>query len=154
MIKWVLLVVVLVSGGIMWLLVNHLENTPPDNAILERANVPGVVRVVHSYKDGVHRYTGEIKLPHSCYLVDKNIWTDLKLLDKVEIRLTTTDKMLDIAICSRFVTGYPFEVITEARESATMKLFVDGVERRTLIIESDWQSPQGTVINPDIKGPL
>ncbi len=117
-----------------------------DPTLLPPAQIINSVRVFHSHKDDIHRFTGQIKLPHSCFTVTSVVVQDPKIPNVVKLELTTKDNLLDQKFCSQFTTRYPFEVIADAPKDITTTLTVDGVNRPIQIVETDWVSPVGTTI--------
>ncbi|KKU79074.1 MAG: hypothetical protein UY04_C0018G0010 [Parcubacteria group bacterium GW2011_GWA2_47_7] len=145
MYKWIFLIVLIISGGILWLLytnIDKLEKTPGEVPV-SSANI---VRITHSFKDEVHRFTGEIKLPHSCYAIKTEIVPDSTKENALVISITSTDRMLAQSICMNLPTRYPFEVITEAPEDVNYELRVDGKILSIRVTEVDWASAEGTLL--------
>lgn len=104
--------------------------------------------IMHSFKDGIHLYRGEIRLPHSCYGVAVDARRDSEYPSRVIVALMTRDGMTDdLRMCLKIPTRYPFETIAEAPESATLILRIDGKEVPTRIIEAPWRSPKRSVTN-------
>lgn len=108
------------------------------------------VTLVHAFKDGVHRYSGSIKRPHSCYGVDVRSHRDPRNTSRILLELETQDNYRPGAYCSTIMTPYPFETIVEAPSGVTAKLTIDGVESPVAIIESEWQNARGTLLNAEL----
>ena len=146
MIKWLILIVLVLSGSILAFLYIDLQRMESDPTLLPPIEVTNSVRVFHSYKDDIHRFTGQIKLPHSCFTLETTAVQDHKILNEVKLELRTKDNILDQKFCSQFATRYPFEIIADAPKDITTTLTVDGVNRPIKMIETDWQSPVGTTV--------
>jgi hypothetical protein len=146
MFKWIIISALIIAGGILGYIRYSFMNTPSVVAPVEAS--PRVLNVVHSFKDGVHRYAGEVKLPHSCYALSAETAVDPADPSVELIVLVSTDKMLDQSVCAKFPTRYPFEVVADAPENMTAKLTLDGVELPIKLIETPWQSSTGSYINP------
>lgn len=148
--KWIALCVLIFSCSILGYFYVELENTRSESFVTPPP-VSSAIRVVHSYKDGVHRYTGTVKLPHSCYgLTPDENPTSQKDPEKFVIILISTDRLLEQRLCAKISTRYPFEVITDAPEHIITALTLDGVEMPIHLVETMWQNPKGTtVFNPN-----
>ena len=147
MIKWIILVVLIVSGAILGYIYTQLSNTPTDTAALSQVEAPNTVHVIHSYKDGIHRFIGQIKLPHSCYSVKTDVLSDPKDPSVLVLSLTTKNNILDEKICANIQTRYPFEVIADAPEHIQTTMTIDGTEVPLRVTETQWQDSRGTVLN-------
>jgi len=143
MTKWIILTVVIISGSIFgyFLLLAKPNTTTP---LRPEASV---VTIRHSFKDGEHRYTGEIWLPHSCFAVTADIAHIPNDPTALLLTLTTKDHLLDQRLCFQFSAPYQFEAYTEALEQSTLKLKVDGKDTPVNLVETMWQSGKGTLIN-------
>lgn len=147
MTKWLFLVVLVISGGIMTFLYVDLQRMEQNIDALPKPDAPNTIRVVHAFKDGIHRYSGQIKLPHSCFSVHTDALRDsvsapLELI----LAITTKDNLLEQAICSQITTRYPFEVIAEAPENVVATLRINDEERPIRIVETTWQSTGGATM--------
>src|SRR3989344_645173 len=143
MTKWIILTVVIISGsifGYFLLLAKPNTTTPlrPESS---------VVTIRHSFKDGEHRYTGGIWLPHSCFAVTADIAHIPNDPTALLLTLATKDHLLDQLLCFQFSAPYQFEAYTEALEQSTLKLKVDGKDTPVNLVETMWQSGKGTLIN-------
>lgn len=146
MIKWIAFIVIIITGSILgyfYVELKTLEETPSELPLVANTNA---VRIVHSFGDGIHRYTGYIKLPHSCYAITTETYKDLKQSNDVVVSITTKNNMTEQQFCSQISTRYQFEAVEDAPESARLILRVDGIVRPTTIIETDWTNPRGTII--------
>ena len=146
MFKWTLAVVVIISTAILGYMYYQLEQisgtpeitvTPPTNA----------VRIIDAFSDGIHRYSGSVRLAHSCYAVDQTIGTDPKNPNTVIITLISKDKMLDQKLCAQIPTSYPFEEVYEGPPETQVKLLLDERELPVRLVKTAWQSPSGDIIN-------
>jgi|SRR3989338_4756538 len=144
MIKWITIVAFVFSGLILWFLFQGLSLNPPTSA----PPSSNTITIMHAYKDGVHRYIGALRLPHSCYdQLDPLVSSNAKMPNSVILSLTTRDKMLDPRLCFQITTTYPFEAITDAPEDAKMILRVNGESVPVNLVETAWQDPRGTILN-------
>lgn len=151
--KLIAVLAILVSGGVLAYLYYQLETAPldpvpvtPVNAINDRT-----VKVTHAFKDGVHRYSGSFKLPHSCYEVAKDAVIDPLDPDRSDVllRFRTKDRMGEISPCAEYSTIYPFELVLETDEDAAIRAEIDSKPMQIQVIESTWSSPKGTTIVGD-----
>lgn len=152
--KWIALFVLIITSSILGYLYFELENVKSETIlVVPKANTRSL-RVFHSFDSGEHRYTGEIKLAHSCYELraDAAVVPDQKDQSKYIIKLTSIDRMLDRRLCVQIPTRYPFDVlISNAPEKITSTLVVDGKEMPIRLIETAWQNPLGRTITPPDK---
>lgn len=148
--KWIALCVLIISTSVLGYLYFELENVTGDTLpIVPRVDTTHALRVFHSYNSGEHRYMGEIKLPHSCYEIKvTEIASDPKDPTKYTITLKTTDRMLDVRLCAKIPTRYPFDVLITAPDKINTILIVNGVETPMRLVETAWQSPEGNTITP------
>lgn len=147
MLKWIIAIAFVITAvilGVLYVEIKKMEQDP--DLIPISAQKKDRVPLVHAYVDGIHRYVGELKLPHSCFSVSTEVLRDPKDPLLAHIRVTTKDNMLEERICSRFTTGYAFETLIDAPEELTIVLFVDDKETRYIEQRSTWQSPKGTII--------
>lgn len=146
MFKWIALSVIVIASGVLgylYLSLKNLEMNPSEIPPIEAANT---VRVFHSFNDGIHRYAGAIKLPHSCFSIDTQISYDGKEGRNIILSITTKDNILEERVCSQISTRYQFDNVVDAPESSSFLLYVDGVARPTKITEKSWANPRGTII--------
>lgn len=148
MTKWIILLAFILSGSILGFMYIQVNKTPTSDSTADAVQDLNAVRVVDGYKDGFHRLSGMIKLPHSCYSLKTDATVRFDALDDVTITIVTKDNILDQAVCANIVTRYPFQTIVEAPKTITLHLVVDGVEVPTIVSHVDWQNPTGDVVNP------
>lgn len=149
MIKWLILFTVLVSGsilGYMYYEMNKISSGGPRAIVIQD---PNAIRIVDGWKDGIHRLSGTIKLPHSCYSVKTDSSIDRNDPSKVTLAITSKDNILDQPICAKIRTRYPFETIVETQKEITIFLSVDGASIPVIVSQTDWQNPSGNIINTD-----
>lgn len=145
--KWIVLLSVLIAGAGLWFVlmrpaVETGSNVPPAVSLN-----PNALTIVHAFKDGVHRYDGILRLPHSCYDVTSEVVRNARNPDVLTLTLKTKDKMLEQNLCVKILTRYPFEIITDAPQDITTTLLVDGMNIPIKLIETEWTSPRGSVLN-------
>ena len=149
MTKFIIAIAVVVSGVILAFMYVEIEKMKQDpSRIPASVEMKDKVLLVHSFRDGIHRYFGEIKLPHSCYGVSANILQDPNDPTAARILVVTKDRMLEENFCSQFSTGYPFELVVDAPEDLHVTTFVDAKEVEHVEQKVDWQSPRGVLITP------
>lgn len=144
MTKWLLIITLLITAvvfGLLYVEVHH-EAAIQGGAASTTALAKNVISVVHSYKDGVHRYAGQLRLAHSCYTVTTD--TQDEPANKLEhVNLTVIDNMARQGFCAQIVTRYPFSVIFDAPQDTAVELDVNGEVRPTKVYETEWQNPTG-----------
>lgn len=146
--KWMFLLVLIIAGGILSFLYINLDKAGVAPATPGLDSSTKEVVVIHSFKDGTHRFSGEIKLPHSCYSIDADTAIDPKKINTLTIQITTRDRSREWSPCANFATGYEFSVIADASEDVSYSLEVDGKQQRMSARESKWESSTGTVVRP------
>lgn len=146
MAKWILIFSLVAAGIILVYFGKDLVTGEPHHqtAVPPSANV---ITITDSFKDGLHRYTGEIQLPHSCYSIAVDARRDALNPHKVLLTLMTRDGMTDMSLCFKIPTRYPFETVVEAPLDTTPTLFIDDKETPTRVVETPWQNPKGTILN-------
>ncbi len=150
-----LLIVLIISGGILGYMYVQLEQGDNSVAtstapIAERKSV----RIFDGYNDGVHRYDGQIRLPHSCYSVSISIKPDPEDAHTAIITLVTKDNMLDLTLCVQIPTAYPFEEVYDAPADTAIRLMLNGKELPVHVIKTNWVSPKGNILNSTNITPL
>lgn len=147
MYKWLFLSVLLISGGILWVLYSNiykLDKTPGEEPVTSSS----IVHVTHAFKDEIHRFSGEIKLPHSCYATRVEVVPDVTSKNAYIISIVTTDRMLEQSICLKIPTRYPFMVLAEAPEDISFTLMVDNKLTEMRVTNVDWVSSSETILDP------
>lgn len=142
------LIVFIISGGILGYMYVQLEQGDNSVAtttapIAERKSV----RIFDGYNDGVHRYDGQIRLPHSCYSVSISIKPDPEDAHTVIIALVTKDNMLDLTLCVQIPTTYPFEEVYDAPADTGVRLTLNGSELPVHVMKTSWINPKGNTVN-------
>ncbi len=136
MLKWIIFFTLLISGSILGYLYHNIkamENNPDAIPAVEEVNA---IRMLHSYKNGSHRYVGSIKLPNSCHEVKAVIVRDQKLTDIFEMRITTKDLQMQTAFCSELSSRYQFSIDEEGPEQVTLTVKLNGKQNAFKLIES------------------
>ncbi len=145
MIKYVIFGVVIFSTLGLWFIFGQLENNVGAPLSLGMQGTSTVV-VTHSYDSGIHRFTGDIKLAHSCY--------DLRLNEnggdpydrsKFAIILNSSDRMLEQRLCAKIATRYPFQLVVDGPEDMKVTLTLNGVEMPIEIKETQWVELRGNI---------
>lgn len=141
MLKWIILAAVIISGTILFFFLQQLKVSSPTSA----SPAVNAVTITHAFKDGVHRYDGKLRLPHSCYGVTAD--SNTRDPGTVVLILRTTDNLSEAGLCLKIPTVYPFEVVVDARQDAKTVLLVNGVDTTTSLVETAWTDPRGTILN-------
>lgn len=145
MFKWIIFVVLLISGailGFLYLQVKELEKNP---SALPVATTEYTITIAHAYRDGTHRYAGYLYLPNSCHSVTATILRDPKLVENFDLRLTTRDLQLETAFCSQISSRYYFTATEEGPERVNLKFSINGKERPFKLEEGSWQADGATL---------
>jgi hypothetical protein len=139
----------LLSVAVMGFLYYKLNaNTAPETVVVSTVETTRSISIIHAYKDGEHRFIGQIRLPHSCFALNVEANHDKYDPSIISIDLTGTDKMLDETLCANIPTYYPFEIITEASQDIAIHATYNGEPLRVKLTDTSWQSSAGTYINP------
>ena len=149
MTKWLLitsLILTLFIFGFFYLRVSNIAT--PQTATTTTSATDDEVNLLHSFKDNVHRYSGQLKLPHSCYTVTTEAQRDPSRNDHYNIMIHVVDNLAQQGFCSKIATRYPFEVLIDAFEGISLTLEVNGKEIPVHITESEWNTPNGSYITP------
>lgn len=147
--KWVIALTIVITAGIMgYFYVGLMKDSAKPIVAVSNATSTRSVPMYHAFKDGEHRFSGQIKLPHSCFALDAEAVHDTKNSKIVIIELKTKDKMLDQAMCAQIPTNYPFQVLAEGPEDIDIRASFNGEDIRVQLTNTEWQSSSGTYINP------
>jgi hypothetical protein len=145
MIKLIIFGVLIFSSLGLWFIFSQLENKVSAPLSLGMMGTSTVI-VTHSYDSGIHRYTGNIKLPHSCY--------DLRLNENggdpynrstYVITLHSSDRMLEQRLCAKIVTRYPFQLVVDGPVDMKATLELNGVEMPMELKETPWVELRGNI---------
>jgi hypothetical protein len=121
MMKWIITTSVLIGVAIFAYF--YLSLNSPE--IVPQVPTPNfststqTVTVLHQYKDGVHRYTGYIKLPHSCYRTYQSAALDPDDSKKVILNIKTADYFDPTQSCAQIMTRYAFDMIIDHEAELT-----------------------------------
>lgn len=145
MIKFIIFGVLIFSSLGLWFIFSQLENNVSAPLSLGMQGTSTVI-VTHSYNSGIHRYTGYIKLPHSCYdlRLDEN-GGDPYDRSKYVIILHSSDRMLEQRLCGKIVTRYPFQLVVDGPEDMKVTLKLNGVEMPIELKETSWVELRGNI---------
>lgn len=147
--KWVIALTIVITAGIMgYFYVGLMKDSAKPVVAVSNATSTRSVPMYHAFKDGEHRFSGQIKLPHSCFALDAEAVHDTKNSKIVIIELKTKDKMLDQAMCAQIPTNYPFQVLAEGPEDIDIRASFNGEDIGVQLTNTEWQSSSGTYINP------
>ena len=146
MTKWLIIITLAITVGIFGFLYSQsIRQSTPDGTKAQSVNA---IAVVHSYKDGVHQYSGQLRLAHSCYAVTAETQGDAGNVKNQHIILNVVDNMAHEGFCSQIVTRYPFDVILDAPEDVNTTLVVNGTNVPINIRETTWNPSAGGYITP------
>jgi hypothetical protein len=150
MLRWIIAISLLISAaiaGFFYWEIQKNEGELPSYAPLRTTTVgEEVITIHHAFQDGVHKFSGRIRLPHSCYAVDPVITKDKAEPSKMLMTLHIEDHMLDLKVCVQLPTTYEFETIAEGDRAITLSLNIGGKNRPIVLNEVPWQ-----LINEGIK---
>ncbi len=140
--------VLIISGGILGYMYVQLQQSDSSVATTTPpiANSKSV-RIFDGFNDGVHRYDGQIRLPHSCYSVGISMKPDTDNPATAIISLVATDKMLDLSLCAQIPTTYPFEEVYDAPADTAVRLMLNGKELPVHVVKTTWVNPKGDILN-------
>ncbi len=145
MFKWILLVVLIISGSVLGFLYVQLKDMEQNPGKLPVPTAEDAVTIAHAYRDGAHRYAGFLYLPNSCHEVTSIVMTDPKVLENFELRITTKDKQLETAFCSQLRTRYYFHALADGPEFINLRFVINGKERNYKLVEGEWQAEGATL---------
>lgn len=148
MTKWLIIITLAATLGIFGFLYTQSTHQTPTTDTTQTPN-GNEIAVVHSFKDGVHQYSGQFKLAHSCYAVTTETQSEQGNPKNQRIIVTVVDNMAHEGFCSQLVTRYPFNVILDAPEDVNTILEVNGSPVPMKIYETGWHNPTaGGYITP------
>jgi hypothetical protein len=136
MLKWLFLVVLILSGAgfaIFHFKIQELEKNPAKLPPIEGRET---VTIAHAYKDGAHQFGGYVYLPNSCHTVTTRIIRDEKVIEKMELRVDTKDMQTQTALCSMLRTRYYFSALEEGPRDIRFTFRLNGKEHDHRLIES------------------
>ena len=145
MLKWILfssLIASLFVIGYFYVNIKQLEVTPSKGKL----DTPSTITLVHASKDGIHRYTGYIKLAHSCFTIESEVISDQTADTEFTILITSTNHIAEQKSCFQIPTRYPFDITAEGSENPTVTLKVDNLLRPIKIIDTSWTNARGTTV--------
>lgn len=149
MLKLIIFAVLIFSTMGLWFTIVQLNNSANNPSVIG-VHGTSTVRVTHSYDSGIHRYTGEIRLPHSCF--------DLRLNEngadpfdpsRFVIILESSDRMLEQRLCAKIMTRYPFQLVVDGPPDMQVTLTLNGVSMPIQIKETAWQAGRNIISNPN-----
>lgn len=147
--KWVVIISIILSGSLIWFIFQHLENLEenPEN-IPSHIPVGDKLLLNHGYREGHHLYSGEIKMPNSCYSINSRITMINAPKSIATIHLTSVDERLKYTVCSQISSGIPFDVLIDGPEDMAVQLFVDGKERTFTLNPVPWNDQIRSSLSP------
>lgn len=148
--KWIIITATIISSGVLVYFYNNInKNVPsPITTPVSTGSSTRSIQIIHSFKDGEHRFIGSIRLSHSCHSVNADTIHNPKDMRNITIELTTKDNILDQPVCAQIPTNYPFEVLAEAPEDITLAVLLNNEQLTVREKKVEWQSAAGTYINP------
>lgn len=147
--KWVFITAIIISSGILVYFYEEINKTPatPTIASISTSTSARSIQIIHAFKDGEHRFSGSVRLSHSCYTLDAEAKHDPKDISNITIELRTKDNLLDQPVCAQIPTNYPFEVLAEAPEDIMLEVHLNNENIVVHEKKVDWQS-SANYINP------
>lgn len=97
-----------------------------------------LVEVISRSQDGYYRFSGEVKLPHSCYRLHSSVTADASDPSVIRIILTSEDNSGNLSTCARYPTPYPFDILQSSGTPLRPELFLDGAKIPVRVIEKPW----------------
>ena len=127
----ILLFILLALGGALW---TYFIYGPKNISLSSRegtvaSQLEGQIPIIHAYNDGIHRFTGTIRLPHSCYALHASttyVPGNTESPGAIEVALITTDLETGERTCFSIPTSYAFDVAEEGLRDATLRVTVNG----------------------------
>lgn len=145
MAKWIIIIALVISAGVLGYTYQVLQNTPIDTPIETKITATSTVNLYHSSIGGVNHWIGSIKLPHSCYTLDQNAIVDPNHPTSVSLTLVSHNHMLDTKICAQIWTKYDFDMVAESQNVfSTVSLTIDGQPLPFKMYETFSQNTEGT----------
>jgi len=123
--KWVL---VLASVIVIVILIAVFGNTFSDGNLNDKKEIPMVnsITAVHSFKSGLHDYTGTIALPNPCYILSVDAMVKESFPEDVTIRFTVQEEKGD-KVCAQVLTEKGFRIIFQASIEARVSAVINEV---------------------------
>lgn len=121
-----ILIVGCVIGLAFFVFLYYVINDDARRGIVPKATEANIVTIISHYQSGVHQYSGSIRLPHSCYLLEREAKLDPANPSVVRLNITTTDKGGNKQTCLMLPTQYSFDILFEGPESLTPRLYING----------------------------
>ncbi len=145
--KWVYVAVIIISLGIMGYFYVSLNRTSTTPTHAPTNDTSRSVAINDAFKDGEHRLSGQIRLPHSCYNLDTQAIHDVNNPEAITLVFTASDKMLDKTLCAQLPTNYPFQVLADGIVNATITATLNNEILPIEVTRSEWQASTGTYFN-------
>lgn len=124
------------------------NKTPVEVPVVATTTPTETITVAHAYKDGEHRFIGQVKLPDSCYAFNAEAIHDQKRQNVIIIVLNASDKKINQSQCSQLPTFYPFQVLSDGAEDSIIEAKLNGEKINLNLKTTEWQSSTGTYFNP------
>lgn len=150
MFRAVVILGIIISGAI-FAGFYYVVNSDARGGIVPQATpLNPLVEITSSSDSGYYRFTGEIKLPHSCY----RLLTSVKLKESdptvARIDLTSQDITETSSACARYPTRYDFDLIQAGDASLRPELTLDGVTIPVQVVLKPWDSFRSAI--PPVNG--
>lgn len=144
MLKWVLLISAIIGGSVLFVFISEIKNPdflPIDLKITKPAPKSDVLNIVHQYKDGVHRFSGSIVLPHSCYVISRSAFVAPDDQNTALLEFATEDISRRSTACALIPTSYGFDMIVDKWGDLKPRVFIDNKEQPITEEKRMWTYP-------------
>jgi len=88
--------------------------------------VVNLITAVHSFKSGLHDYTGKIMLPNPCYILSVDAVVRESFPEDITIRFTIQEEKRD-KVCAQVLTEKGFRIIFQASIEANVHAVVNDI---------------------------
>lgn len=120
--KWILILTIAIIGVILVASFSSIFNVEKNN---KQTSIIDSINAVHSFKSGLHDYTGAITLPIPCYTLSVDAVVRESFPEDVTIRFTIQDDKKENQICTQVLTEKSFRIIFQASKEANVHAVVN-----------------------------
>lgn len=130
----IVVIVLLLAGGILWLVPFGNPAEENDNEVVELPG-PEVVRVNHFFENGLHTVEGTITLPTPCYSLETNVAVTKATDDGSDKAVLNFVATSGTGVCTQVIADKFFSTSFEAGENAEITATYNGKPIRLDIAE-------------------